>query len=251
MTTRAAQGLLAVGPVVAVAAAVWVVVGAHSAGASRADAPTSTDIAHTYLQSCAVCHGAKGEGTDRGPSIVDSGSALVDYVLSTGRMPISQPDSPIERHAPAFDEATRAGLVAYIAGFGGHGPPIPSVDTATADVANGGELFRLNCAACHSAAGSGGALLDVAAPSLRESTPLQVAEAVRGGPTPMPKFGTAALDDQQVNDVAAYVQTLRSPNHRGGVGLDYLGPFSEGAIGWVFGLGLLIVAVILIERRRA
>jgi ubiquinol-cytochrome c reductase cytochrome c subunit len=66
----------------------------------------------------------------------------------------------------------------------------------------------------------------------------------------MPKFGTAALDDQDVNDVAAFVQTLQPPNHRGGVGLDYLGPFSEGAIAWIFGLGLLVGAVILIERRR-
>ncbi len=230
---------------------VWVASARPASPIPRADAADSPDIAETYLQSCAVCHGAQGEGTDRGPRIVDSGAALVDYMLSTGRMPIADPDTPLERHSPAFDEATRAGLVRYIEGFGGDGPAIPSVDVTGADAARGGELFRLNCAACHSAAGSGGALLDVAAPSLRDSTPLQVAEAIRGGPSPMPKFGEAALDDQDVNDVAAFVQTLQPPNHRGGIGLDYLGPFSEGAIAWVFGLGLLVVAVILIERRRA
>ena len=235
----------------ALVAAIWVGTGGSASSGAQSVTASSPDIASTYLQSCAVCHGAKGEGTDRGPRIVDSGPALVDYMLSTGRMPIAEPDTPLERHSPAFDEATRSGLVHYIEGFGGDGPEIPSVDVANADVARGGELFRLNCAACHSAAGSGGALLDVAAPSLRDSTALQVAEAIRGGPSPMPKFGTAALDDQDVNDVAAFVQTLQPPNHRGGIGLDYLGPFSEGAIAWVFGVGLLVGAVILIERRRS
>ena len=243
------HALVVVGPVLAICAAAWV--SAHPARASARDrAQPSADVASTYLASCAVCHGPRGEGSDRGPAIVDSGSALVDYMLSTGRMPISEPTSSIERHVPAFDAETQAALVAYIAGFGGDGPGIPSVDPDRGDPARGGEIFRLNCAACHSAAGSGGALLDEAAPDLRRSTPTQVAEAIRGGPSPMPKFGTAALDDQQVDDVAAYVRTLQPPDHRGGVGLDYLGPFSEGAVAWVFGLGAMIVAVILIERRR-
>ena len=35
----------------------------------------------------------------------------------------------------------------------GDGPDIPAVDTAAGDVADGGELYRLNCAACHVASG--------------------------------------------------------------------------------------------------
>ncbi len=240
--------LLIAGPVVAICASIWVANDHRTTPAAAAEAPRVTS---TYLESCAVCHGSRGEGTDRGPSIVDAGPALVDYMLSTGRMPIADPTSRVERHAPAFDDDTRAALVAYVAGFGGDGPPIPDVDASRGDAARGGELFRLTCAACHSAAGSGGALLDEAAPDLRQSTSAQIGEAIRGGPSPMPKFGSSALDDQQVDDVAAFVQTLQPPDHRGGVGLDYLGPFSEGAVAWVFGLGALIVAVVLIERRRS
>ena len=38
------------------------------------------------------------------------------------------------------------------------GPTIPDVDIARGDVAAGGELYRLNCAACHVASGSGAAI---------------------------------------------------------------------------------------------
>ena len=53
------------------------------------------------------------------------------------------------------------------------------------DLAQGGSLFRLNCAACHNSAGTGGALsYGSDAPNLRHANTVQIAEAIgrgRGG----------------------------------------------------------------------
>ena len=53
----------------------------------------------------------------------------------------------------------------------------------------------------------------------------------------MPVFGAQTLSDQQVSDVAAYVQYLHHPDDRGGLGLGHLGPIPEGFVGWVVGMG--------------
>ncbi|HYY79352.1 MAG TPA: cytochrome c, partial [Actinomycetes bacterium] len=67
-----------------------------------------------------------------------------------------------------------------------------------------GTLLQLG--AGPAATATGGALTSgQVAPSLRPSTPLQVAEAVRVGPGAMPSFDPRALDDRQVDSVAAYV----------------------------------------------
>ena len=48
-------------------------------------------------------------------------------------------------------------LMAYVQANGG-GPTLPSGDLRDGDLAEGGELFRLNCASCHNFTGRGGAL---------------------------------------------------------------------------------------------
>ena len=113
------------------------------------------------------------------------------------------------RHT-TISRSTRS--VAYVASLG-NGPPLPQIDLKGADVAAGGELFRANCAPCHSASGAGGALsYGAAAPPLSHAEPLQVAAAVRSGPGQMPVFGPDQFDDEQLRDLAAYVQYLRHPN---------------------------------------
>jgi len=223
-----------------------------SAGVAMAQAqPTPDDVRTTYLRDCATCHGSAGRGTNRGPSIVGVGRASVDYMVSTGRMPINDPDEKLHRRKPAYGPAMRRALVDYVARFdGGHGGgDIPVVQLRTANIAEGGEQFSLLCAACHSWAGEGGALLHREAPTLRHSTVTQIAEAVRVGPGGMPAFGTAALDDQQLASVVAYVRSLRHPRDRGGLSLWHLGPLPEGAVAWVIGIGLLVLATQWIGER--
>ena len=102
-----------------------------------------------YLSQCASCHGADGEGVEqRGPSLLVEGRAAVDFVLRTGRMPMAIPTMEAFRGPVRYTEEEIVALVDYAGAFG-DGPDIPVVDVDAGDVARGGELFRLNCAACH------------------------------------------------------------------------------------------------------
>ena len=134
---------------------------------------------------------------------------------------------------------TIAALVDYVHQLtGGGGPDIPLLDEG--DLAEGGSLFRLQCAACHAWAGDGGALLHVDAPSLHASTPTQIAEAIRLGPGQMPAFGEAALTDEQLSSVVAYVRHLDDARDRGGRPLWHLGPVAEGGLALLALAGLMV-----------
>jgi ubiquinol-cytochrome c reductase cytochrome c subunit len=239
------------GPAIVAVAGVWFV---PVAGASLAPQVTrSNDVAHRWLADCAVCHGSDGRGSDRAPSLAGAGPALVDYELSTGRMPLpptASSTTKTRRHRPAYTPAQQRALVAYVVGLtGAGGEAIPTVDVEQADLAAGGEQFRLQCAACHAWAGDGGALLHREAPDLHEATPVQIAEAVRTGPGTMPAFGRAALDDAQLNAVVAYVRYLDHPKDRGGQPLWHLGPMAEGAVAVILGIGLLLLVTVWIGER--
>jgi len=226
---------------------------AHAAAvaAVAAPSPPGFNARSTYLGDCAICHGVDGRGTSRAKAIADRGAADVDYELSTGRMPLpplAKKGARITRHPPRYSPPEIAALVSYVSGELGRGSgvPIPRVDESRADMTHGGELFRGQCAACHAWAGDGGALLKRAAPSLHDSTPTQVAEAVRVGPGTMPAFGLAAFTDDEVNSLVAYVRYLDHPRNRGGNPLWHLGPLPEGAVAWVFGLGLVLLVLLWI-----
>jgi len=158
-------------------------------------------------------------------------------------MPLRDPSDRVQRGTPAYSRTTIDGLVQYVTDLvGDSGPPIPSVDPARGDLGEGGRLYRLQCAACHSWSGGGGALLHVSAPSTHPATPTQIAEAVRGGPGNMPAFGQAALTHSQLDSVVRYVRYLRRPDDRGGLPLWHLGPLAEGAVAVFLGLGALVFA---------
>jgi ubiquinol-cytochrome c reductase cytochrome c subunit len=239
-------------------------VGAQAPGAQpAAEAPS------IYLRDCAVCHGVSGAGTTRAPSLQGVGAAAIDYWISTGRMPLvdngRDPRSPFEqtppgqllpdpalephRHQPAYPPAVVHALVSYVSSVTGAGPPIPTVDLLNADVATGGEVFRLQCAACHSWDGTGGALYQRQAPSIHLATPTQVAEAVRTGPDNMPAFGTSAVPPGQLDDLVAYVRYLDHPDDRGGASLWHLGPVAEGGVAIIGGLGALLLVTRWIGER--
>jgi ubiquinol-cytochrome c reductase cytochrome c subunit len=199
-----------------------------------------------WLRDCAVCHATDGRGTDRGPDLAETGTAALDYVLRTGRMPIDDPDDAVERGPAAYDTDTIDALVAYAAGLDGGlvgaGPEIPHVDVAAGDVAAGGEIWRGQCAACHRWSGDGGALSGDIAPDVRPATSRELGDAVRSGPFAMPRFGQAALSDQDLNDLAAFVaDEIDRPDDRGGWAIGHIGPVAEGAIGMVVGLGGLVL----------
>jgi len=256
LTTRPARTrlLFAIPFVVAGAAALFLVPGAGASAPAQTPAP---DIHRIFLADCATCHGADARGTNRGPTLVGVGRASLDYYLTTGRMPITDPafflgnpDQVINRHAPYYSPATIIGLENHIEDLTGPGgPPIPDIDI-NANRAAGGEVFRLQCAACHAWAGDGGALLHREAPELHSATPTQIGDAVRVGPGLMPAFGPAAIDDRQLDQLAAYVRYLGHPQDRGGEPLWHLGPFAEGFVAWAVGMTFMLLTIRWIGERK-
>ena len=256
LTTRAVTTrlLFAVPFVFAGVAAAFLV--PHARAAPRPQVQQS-DVRPIFLADCATCHGADARGTNRGPTLVGVGRASLDYYLTTGRMPITDPnlvlgnpDQQIERHKPYYSPQTITALEDYIQTLTGvSGPPIPDMNP-NANRAAGGDLFRLQCAACHAWAGDGGALLNREAPQLHDATSTQIGEAVRVGPGLMPAFGHAAIDNRQLDQLGAYVRYLAHPDDRGGNPLWHLGPFAEGFIAWAIGMTFLLLTIRWIGERK-
>jgi quinol---cytochrome-c reductase cytochrome c subunit len=238
-------------PLVAVVGVAGIVAFAVWPAPAALTAPAHRTVQTIYLGDCAVCHGADASGSTRGPSLRDAGPAAVDYWVSTGRMPLQDPDDTPERGTPHYSPRTTRALVRYISRLTGtHTPPIPTVNVHDASLAAGAEQYQLNCAACHATTGIGGALFKRAAPKVTDATAVQAAEAIRIGPGQMPAFGRAALTGRQVRDTAAYVRYLAHPDDRGGFPLGHFGPLAEGAAIAILGLGPLLLAVRWIGTRR-
>jgi ubiquinol-cytochrome c reductase cytochrome c subunit len=207
--------------------------------------PTGEQDGRTmYLRDCAWCHGSEAGGTVNGPALTESGPALVDFMLSSGRMPISAPDQIVERKDPYYGPLEVEAIVRYVETIAATEPAIPELDFEGADLGEGALLYEDNCAACHSTTGIGAALTSGRiAPSVHEATAVQVAEAVRTGPGTMPVFGENVLDEEQLDALVRYVVYLSDPSDEGGLPLGRLGPVSEGAVGWIIGLGLMIAVI--------
>jgi ubiquinol-cytochrome c reductase cytochrome c subunit len=230
-----------------------------SGGGASAAAPAqgSTQIAQghsLFLDSCASCHGLDAQGTAEAPSLIGAGSAAVDFQMSTGRMPAKELGAENDRKPTTFTQDQIHDIAAYIASLGG-GPAIPSseqVSTSGANTGLGEELFSTNCAQCHGFAGAGGALTyGKSAPSLNASTPTQIYEAMLTGPEAMPVFGDGTITPAEKQDIIAYVIETRNEANPGGFSLGRTGTVTEGLLGWVGGLGFLVlIAMWLTAKRR-
>jgi ubiquinol-cytochrome c reductase cytochrome c subunit len=204
-----------------------------------------------FLANCASCHGTDGAGgyvgandQQAGPSLIGVGAAAVDFQVGTGRMPAQASGPQIPKRQPQYSpEETRA-MAAYVATAFGPGPAIPDeqwLDPANGDVAEGSELFRVNCAMCHNFAGSGGALTrGKYAPALAGVEPVHVYEAMVTGPQNMPVFSDATLTPQQKNDIIAWLDYLENTPSAGGLSLGSFGPVGDGLFLWVVILTVLI-----------
>ncbi|GAA2722756.1 cytochrome bc1 complex diheme cytochrome c subunit [Cellulomonas aerilata] len=218
---------------------------AGAAEASESDIQTGSDL---FKANCATCHGMSAEGTQDAPSLIGVGAASVDFQVGTGRMPMENNGPQALAKPPQFTDEQVAQLAAYVASLG-PGPAIPTaeqIDPEQGDEANGMQIFRTNCAMCHNAVGAGGALSEGKfAPSLWDSSPKVIYEAMVTGPQAMPVFNDANLTPDEKRDVISYIvaQRVGSP---GGAELGALGPVTEGLWAWVIGIGLLIACSVWI-----
>ncbi len=205
-----------------------------------------------FDQTCSTCHGVDAQGSALAPNLRGVGSATVDLWVSSGWMPLAQPTSePIKKPA-LFNRQQTLAIAHYVASLTpGKGIPIPTVDLKNANVAQGFDLFSLNCAPCHTITGAGDALSNgLSAPALHGITPEEVNEAVITGPGNMPRFSPGALNDAQVDDVVAYVtRYIEHPVNPGGLGLGGVGPVAEGFIGLFVGVGACLLVGLWIGDR--
>ena len=224
-----------------------------SAQAGAADQSTVSAGRKLFLVGCASCHGQNGEGvlasdgSQYGPPLVGVGASSVDFQVGTGRMPLAQPGAQAAQKKVTYSPEQISQLAAYVASLG-PGPAIPRrsdyspssipANQRTTSVARGGQFFLTNCTACHNFAGSGGALPQgVAAPSLKETTPKHIYEALETGPGQMPVFSNGVLKPSEKRDIIAYLKSFDETPSYGGWTMGLLGPVSEGLFAWIVGIG--------------
>jgi ubiquinol-cytochrome c reductase cytochrome c subunit len=197
-----------------------------------------------YERSCITCHGDNLEGVpERGPSLIGVGEASVYFQVHTGRMPLARQEADAHRKEVVFSDEEIDQLMAYVQANGG-GPTLPSGDLRDGDLAEGGELFRLNCASCHNFVGQGGALSSgKAAPSLLDASDLAIYTAMLSGPSNMPVFGDNQLTPEEKRSIINYVQTIKAQADPGGAGIGRTGPVPEGLVIWVVGIGALMFGI--------
>jgi ubiquinol-cytochrome c reductase cytochrome c subunit len=223
-------------------------------GSAEASAPTATtsqieEGKKLYLEGCATCHGLAAQGSTDGPSLIGVGAASVDFQVRTGRMPLALPanQAPVKPTIYSSDEIEA--LAAFVASLA-PGPAIPTeeqLNTEEANLAEGGELFRTNCAQCHNFAGKGGALSEGKyAPTLMDSDAKTIYEAMLTGPQSMPNFPDTTLPEEEKQAIIKYIENLQSGEAPGGLALGSFGPVTEGVFIWTAGLGALLAAAVWI-----
>jgi ubiquinol-cytochrome c reductase cytochrome c subunit len=192
-----------------------------------------------YAENCGGCHGAKGEGYV-GPPLAPAGFAtLVAPMVVQGGV-----------NMPPFRGVLSDQDVNAVAEYVSQ--ELADPESRRAEVSPGGDLFRLYCSGCHSATGSGGAMpAGNNAPDIRPYPAAEALAAMILGRGNMPAFAGNSFDVRQQTSVALYVQVfVPDPPSPGGHGLGYLGPVTEGAVGGVALLLLILIAVWLAWRSR-
>jgi len=227
---------------------------ASSSATAQSDATSQQTIDEgkkLFAANCATCHGLAADGTGNGPSLIGVGAAAVDFQVGTGRMPMAINGPQAQQKPVQFTDEQVSALAAYVASLA-PGPPIPEGEVldGKGNLANGGELFRINCAMCHNVAGAGGALTEGKfAPPLTGVSAKHIYEAMVTGPQNMPVFNDMNITPEGKRDIISYLKYLENNPSPGGFALGSLGPVSEGLFLWIFGLGAVVALTVWITAK--
>lgn len=208
-----------------------------------------------FLKGCSSCHGLNAEGGEIAPSLIGVGAASVDFQVGTGRMPMADMSTQAVRKAVVYTPEEINALATYVASLA-PGPEVPSEEQLNFErdgsIAEGGELFRTNCAMCHNFAAQGGALTQGKfAPTLMGVEAKHIYEAMITGPQSMPVFSDKTLTAEEKLSIIKWIKAAEAEPQLGGTALGRVGPVTEGLLAWTLGIGLLIgVAVWLAMKAR-
>jgi mono/diheme cytochrome c family protein len=190
-------------------------------------APSGDAVAgkETFTQYCSICHAVGAKGFI-GPSI-----AGVNWTVP-GLHTIVRGGLGGYGGMPAFDanavtDKNIADIAAYLVSLGPKAPvgaastaavstTAPAASTSSApqaaasgagDPLHGRQIFTANCVACHGANAQGGIGPNLHGERTRKNTAAAIA-FIKDPISPMPKLYPAVLTEKDVEDVAAYVESL-------------------------------------------
>ena len=190
-----------------------------------------------FQQRCAKCHGANGEGVSAAVTIA---GPRIQAVHNPGDVMLAMEVGP--SHMPSFAHVLTVSEMRDVADYVTQ--KLAVIPQMQGDLAEGGSLFRIYCAACHRTALRGGALAftDSNAPDLSHKSAAIIAGAIRWGPGAMPSFPPAVLDDKQLNSIVEYAKFVQQPPAPGGSPLHWYGPVAEGFVAWLIVFTLIALA---------
>lgn len=232
--SRALVGWLAVAAAVLT---VWLLAGPVTSGAGAQEDEVARG-AELYQRNCAVCHGSNGTGVEGvAPPITDFSAPRVDLSMRTGRMPMDDVRRGIRQRS--FNDAEREATMAYMVDkFDLEGE---LTDPPPGDPGVGQDVYSVNCAQCHGAAGDGGVAGDgVEIPPVVGLDEVTIATASRVGPFAMPQFSADLISDEELGHIAAFLdEEVHQPNSP--LGLEEVGELDA-----IFFAALLTVTVLLV-----
>jgi mono/diheme cytochrome c family protein len=198
----------------------------------------------TFTQYCSICHGKAAQGFI-GPHIggitwtvpglhaivrngvggyggmpAFSASAVTDQNIADIEAYLASlaPAATANASTTAAPAATVAAVSTVSAAATSASPPAsatlapataPSapVASASADLAHGKQIYSTTCSGCHGASGQGGFGPSLRGESARKNTAAAIAW-IKNPKAPMPKLYPNPLSEKDVDDVAAYIESL-------------------------------------------
>jgi len=192
-----------------------------------------------YEKKCGACHGLDGSGGVGIPLSLPSFQASVDDHFLFNNIRHGRPG----RVMPAYPDLSDAQVNAIVKHIRSLAPNIKPVvfdnkRVVKGDVTRGKQLYGENCAQCHGANGEGGhgtgvtfsrpRDLPIIAPALNNAGFLAAAsdEMIRHTitygrrGTPMQAFGRKGQNEQQINDIVAFIRTFEQSKHWAPIAVD-------------------------------